>query len=885
MKPLYMELQAFGPFVEKQSVDFEKLSEKGIFLIKGITGSGKTTLFDAMTFVLYGGSSGDDEKSKSGRNDFEEWRCSQAPEDLVTYVYFVFRSHGRKYYFKRSLVVRRKSSSQKYEAGEIDEAGNCIPFFENPKLNDLKAKAEELLGLTKEQFRQVVLLPQGQFERFLTASSGEKEVILEKIFETDRWNDYAEQFFNTAKARKDKLDETKKAIDNSLAEENMSDIVQLSDRLLEMKQEYKELESAHIKFDPAKRRKTLDEDIALYEKFRQLHRQEQKLETLKGRKEEFEVKRVVYARAKNAESVRGPLEEYERAAKRLKEREADLAKLKEQLPEAEKAKKTAESEYAKHIEDSKVELLQKEIGTYESKRGVYESFDKLRADELRAEEEFQTAKIVFEGTDKKIAAETETAAELKKRFNAADAEARENRDRYYEGIYGDIASDLEPGKPCPVCGSTEHPAPAVKAAGSVSKSEVDSSEKKSAEAKKAWMDAEERRDKTQSAFKEIQDDFTAKKEILINAKAARTHAQENLIKGVDNLDALEAKIAELTNRIESYNSATEKLMDALSAAGERLVNLKSRTDAAETEKKTAEADCSDADKTLTDAIKDKGFASATEAAAALMSKEQLDALLKEIADYESNVKTAAADLEAAREGLKDRAEPDSDKFEQRQSEIDEENRIYTDNKARLDSESDRLGAKQADLKNRLDRYKSEINEAENDLAFAKKLRGDTGVGLHRYVIAIMFNQVISEANKMLQKVHGGRYSLFRTDDRASGKKRGLELKVHDNRSPEKEGRPVSMLSGGEKFLVSLALSIGMSSVAQKSGVQIETLFIDEGFGTLDNGSINDAMDILDSIRKGHGTIGIISHVQLLEDNIPTQLEIVKKDSGNYIQMS
>ena len=175
-----------------------------------------------------------------------------------------------------------------------------------------------------------------------------------------------------------------------------------------------------------------------------------------------------------------------------------------------------------------------------------------------------------------------------------------------------------------------------------------------------------------------------------------------------------------------------------------------------------------------------------------------------------------------------------------------------------------------------------IQQAEDDLAFAKKLRGDSGIGLQRYVLAVMFNQVIGEANRMLEKVHGGRYRLYRSDDKGAGNKRGLELRVHDNRSPETEGRSVSTLSGGEKFLVSLSLSIGMSTIAQKTGVQIEALFIDEGFGTLDDSSIHDAMDILESVRKSSGLIGIISHVQLLESCIPTHLEVIKTSAGSII---
>ena len=171
MKPLKLELQAFGPFVERQTVDFEKLSEKGMFLIKGNTGSGKTTIFDAMTFALYGGGSGEESRAKYGRNDLEEWRCTQAGRDLETFVAFTIAVRGKKYLFRRRLIPKRINFLALNEAGEIDEYGNVIPFFENPKKDDLNGKAEELIGLNKEQFRQVVLLPQGQFERFLTASS------------------------------------------------------------------------------------------------------------------------------------------------------------------------------------------------------------------------------------------------------------------------------------------------------------------------------------------------------------------------------------------------------------------------------------------------------------------------------------------------------------------------------------------------------------------------------------------------------------------------------------------------------------------------------------------------------------------------------------------
>ena len=150
----------------------------------------------------------------------------------------------------------------------------------------------------------------------------------------------------------------------------------------------------------------------------------------------------------------------------------------------------------------------------------------------------------------------------------------------------------------------------------------------------------------------------------------------------------------------------------------------------------------------------------------------------------------------------------------------------------------------------------------------------------------MFSSVVAAANKMLELVHGGRYRLYRSDEKAKGNnKRGLELKVFDRYSSDHEGRFVSTLSGGEKFLASLALSIGMSTVAQKSGIRIEALFIDEGFGSLDEDSIEDAMNILNSIREANGLVGIISHVRLLEDQIPSKIRVREDEEGSHLSLS
>ena len=181
MKPCTVEFQAFGPYAGHELVDFEKLAARGLFLICGKTGTGKTMILDAITFALYGKSSG------HGRDDFEAMRCTNAAFDVTTYVRFTFENNGIYYRFERRLERKRKNLSASYMVWQKDENGTWTALFENAKEKMLNEKAEEIIGLSYEQFRQVIVLPQGQFEKFLTSDSADKEKILTSIFGEEKW--------------------------------------------------------------------------------------------------------------------------------------------------------------------------------------------------------------------------------------------------------------------------------------------------------------------------------------------------------------------------------------------------------------------------------------------------------------------------------------------------------------------------------------------------------------------------------------------------------------------------------------------------------------------------------------------------------------------------
>ena len=884
MKPLKLELQAFGPYVEKQTVDFEKLAEKGMFLITGNTGSGKTTIFDAMTFALYGGGSGEESKARNGRNDLEEWRCTQAGRELETYVAFTFSVRGRTYLFKRALLPKRINFLPQNEAGEIDEYGNVIPFFENPKKDDLTRKAEELLGLTKEQFRQVVLLPQGQFERFLTASSDEKQGILQKIFDSARWEQYAQAFFTIAKDRKAALDDEKRDVMTALEEEGVSDVDALSDKIAALSAEREQLKRSHEAFEGEKKQKALDADKLLYEAFKEMHAREADVRRLEAQKPETDALRVTYGEAEKAESLRGVITDFETAQASFCTRERELGAETQRLPAAQEAEADAEKRLEEHEEQSPVAELTKRIAEDEAKLPSYRGYGVQKAVLAAAQKTWDRAKKESDAAAKTFDLAQRKAVGAKAAFDEADALAKTYRDRYFAGIYGEIAGMLAEGEPCPVCGSKMHPYPADKSENSVGRDDVERAEEEADSLRKLWDRAESERAEAERKKAASAERLNEAERNKVKAETELAASERNLIAGVPDEKALLDRIEAEKAQIERYQKDSELLKARHEDAAKRLTALRERIRGAEKEKEQAGEKLHAAEAAMFDALQKLGYSDAAAAKEKLASADERQKMHEKIVAFETSLKEATFDSEKRREALAGRTEPDAAEFIARQTEITEETNRFVQRNAELGTDIARLERKRAALTAKWTHYKDNAQQAESDLAFAKKLRGDTGIGLGRYVLAIMFNQVIGEANRMLKNVHGGRYQLFRSDEKGTGNKRGLELKVHDNRCPEKEGRSVGMLSGGEKFLVSLALSIGMSAVAQRSGVQIEALFIDEGFGTLDENSINDAMNVLDSVRRSSGMIGIISHVKLLEDNIPTQLHVQKRETGSTIEM-
>ena len=878
MKPCTVEFQAFGPYAGHELVDFEKLAARGLFLICGKTGTGKTMILDAITFALYGKSSG------HGRDDFEAMRCTNAAFDVTTYVRFTFENNGIYYRFERRLERKRKNLSASYMVWQKDENGTWTAMFENAKEKMLNEKAEEIIGLSYEQFRQVIVLPQGQFEKFLTSDSADKEKILTSIFGEEKWQAVAQLMFEEATERRQQLKSLQEQISNSLQEEACETLAELEAVIAQKKERLVTMETAYQEGACEKQIRALRDRLALVSRFQDLRRGKARVRAYEEKQHDRAEQEKRIQDARRAEKVKELLLELHRAEAAQAERKTAVWAADQAAGQAKQQAEqillqvTAQQQKNDEIEEKKAQKIQltAKITDYESIAALEQNFQKQRKAAESALQEAEQEKQVYENY----------APKLVMLHEAYETDMEEHRNllaAYLAGITGELAASLVEGQPCPVCGSREHPQKAVRPEADTSKEHV---EEKRAEADAVYQKLQQTMQKQEQAKKKYEEKQRLAQELQLAKETAYTRLaemQNNLIPEIGSLAELQKKLQQLTDEIRKDTEKLQSLTKMLEQANNTVAETAAKAELARQEEELTQKKQEAAMQMVAKGLSEHGFADIKEAEQLLMGEKELEGMRRQIADYDAGKKAAEEQVMRLQEELGRQQEPDEEACKTELARLEKLQETYAKETAVLSETIRRLSEKADKLALAGEGLEEKLLEAEQDLAFAKKLRGDAGTGLQRYVLGILFSSVIAAANRMLSMVHGGRYRLFRSDEKAQGSnKRGLELKVYDKNSEEHEGRFVSTLSGGEKFLASLALSIGMSTIAQKSGIRIEALFIDEGFGSLDEDSITDAMQILGSIQQANGLVGIISHVQLLQERIPTKLRVEEMEKGSHI---
>ncbi|MCR4648077.1 MAG: SMC family ATPase, partial [Lachnospiraceae bacterium] len=764
MKPIKIEFQAFGPYTGHEVVDFEAISSKGLFLICGKTGIGKTMILDAMTFALYGKSSG------NVRDDFEAMRSTNADFSTDTFVKFVFENNGDYFLFERRLERKRTKLSASYSMQKKGDDGVWRPIdTENPKASDLNAKAVELIGLEYGQFSQVIVLPQGKFEKLLTSNSEDKEKILTSIFGEEKWKEFADKFFEEVQNRKSELDAKKLKIDISLSNEGCENPADLNLKITNKQKELDELTEEFKKEDLDKKKEKLQAQLMLVNSFKDLHKQEAELENLMEQKQDRADWEETLVWGKKAENTRKFIDAYDSSYTELEDRKADEEKALKDKENKAKIFENSEKKYNDLVgKKEEIENKKKTITQYEGKIPDYEGLEKVSEDVAtrkkalkNSEKQMNDAKEAYEEFAPKI-------ADLKSGYDALLHEHTMLLNTYLAGITGELASKLEEGKPCPVCGSTSHPHKAAVSENSVSKEEVDSKKKEADSAYKKMNEAIKKQDEAKSAFEKIKGEYDQAQKEIIQKETNLENMRKNMVEDIPSIAALNDAILKLKREVKAFEEALSNAETEKNNASKALTASESNCKACAGETKKAENKFKKAEEDLVKSLEENEFENSDSAREFLLTPEEIENYTTGISEYDAAVSSAKKQISELQKTVKDSQEPDEAECKNAIKELDNKKVKFETEKSNAEEEIKRLKAKEEAIAKESEGLPEQLRQANDDLTFAKRLRGDSGTGLQRYVLGIMFSQVIASANKMLEMVHGGRYRLFRSDDKVAG---------------------------------------------------------------------------------------------------------------------
>lgn len=874
MRPLKLMMQAFGPYLKPVFLDFEKnLRGERIFLIHGATGAGKTTILDAICYALYGRASGND-------RDGAMMRSKGVSENVNTEVEFTFALGEKIYTVKRKLSYHPNRKNPVQTDAEL----LCDKKVLESKSTAVTNMIKDLLGFDADQFRQVVLLPQGEFTNFLKAKADERQPVLDALFN-------AELYKRVETGLKAKADEAQKISDDLKSKKEA-----LETQLNGAKTDTAALEKLRADYDAAQEKSAALKKISdeaqsaltagkiLAGEFDELERRKKSVlaaeDNLKQAEKLLSAAKIEYDRRKGEESERDKLKTDKERLAEIQKACADLEVKKNALEAAEKNLKIATSELDKFSKNAK---------KYDERLAVLK---KQRDDLAGAEKKFAEAQTLLDKAkerDKLLEEISRLEGELKreqrkwavaeKNYNTVNLACERLQKLQRDGRAAFLAKDLRDGEACPVCGSRTHPQLAYS-------SEIIPSDKEISDMQKKVDNLKNIFDAVKISVTQIETTISNKREELkkfsdVPDKATAQEKFNEAEKKNKHLKYCEEHIKKGEQCIEENNANLNKVQDncntALAEQAKRLGELqtvqKSVPQAYLDNPKQLDADIAAMEKNL------RGLDEAWK----LADNKYHEAENKK-SSCEGALKTAQEAQEKLSDKLKDKTAPDVNALknlaEAAQKNLAEAIRTETSLKNNLVTLT-KLAAQILDLDKK-------ISEAEKDSriwqrlseAANGKVRGNK-LSFTRYYLSFMFEQVLTEANYRLEKMSDRRYILQnKYEGNRANSTAGLNLEIFDEYTGE--SRPVATLSGGESFLASLSLALGLAAVVRNNlgGIKLETIFIDEGFGSLDITTLDDTIATINELSGGR-LVGIISHVEELKNQMPVRLEVFKGKTGSF----
>ena len=939
MRPCKLVISAFGPYAGRTELDMERLGASGIYLITGDTGAGKTTIFDALTFALYGEASGANREPAMLRSKY-------AAPDTPTFVELTFAYGDRRYTVRRNPEYERPAKRgggvvlQKADAELALPDGRLIT-----KVREVNAAVREILGVDRNQFSQIAMIAQGDFLKLLLADTKERQAIFRELFQTGRYQILQEKLKEETGKLKDACAREHDGVRQYIRDLSCEQEDPLAPLLEQARAgrlpmpEVEELADRLIRQDQRLQREAAERLAETEERLEEISRELGKAEAREKAEEELEQAKAALAacgeKLAAAEKRLKTEREREPEAKRLQEEavriRADFPGYQE-LEDKERLLRKTEEELTKG-KDAQQELQDKQerqarlLAGMKEEQARLESAGEQRERLLREQEKAGEEKKALQDFGAELAAYRSLGQELQKAQEAYRA-AVEKEERlgavyqretraFLDEQAGILAEGLEEGRACPVCGSLHHPSPARKSEGAPTEAQLRKSEAAFRKAQEQTREASAEAAKKKGGVQEKTAYLRERLAGLLkydqaasegSSKAERTFQPEEL-PGARELflggtweqelgrryERLEERLSGLARQIREEEAGIrrkEELGREIPGAEEKsrriqeeLSGLRERLAAAASRRKELETQAQG----LRGRLPFGSFKEAEQKAEQLEQQkkaleEALEAAARECQAQEQEKARLEGQVSQLAEQLKSAEAADRPSLLRSQEELKAEKNGLTERQktlhARISGNASALEnmklrlEKQEELEQRLSWVRALSNTASGNIAGKEK------VMLETYIQTTYFDRIIRRANLRFLSMSGGQYELKRSREAGNNRSQsGLELNVIDHYNGTE--RSVRTLSGGESFQASLCLALGLSDEIQASagGIRLDAMFVDEGFGSLDEEALRQAIETLAGLAGGNRLVGIISHVAELKERIDRQIIVTKEREG------
>ena len=964
-------MSAFGPYAEKVTIDFEKY-QNGLYIITGDTGAGKSTIFDAITFALYGEAATQRRENTMLRSDF-------AKKDTKTFVELEFMYRGEVYKIKRNPRYKREGlKTEETPKAEITYPDGSV----KSGVKEVTAAVTDILKIDCGQFTQIAMIAQGEFLKLLLAGTDERGKIFRKIFNTDlyrRFQDRAKMLANDAKRDYETVKSSIEREIKGVVSDNEDDWIlydstrtdEFINALMKLLGDWeKDKKSITAK---EKRLKTksqkLSDEISLAEntnKFiESLEKEEETLKKLNDDSEKIESLRKDTDRLESVNKDVIPiltmLKSYrENVGKLEKSISTNKKVLEENTEKYDELKEILEDEKAR--ENERKTLSEKAVGL-KNELEYYEEYESLKKENTKnqkslkkANDESEKLKATFNDDKKKAEDEKNKLSELKstevelqkvkslyeekekhnfkiqkvmldcdslkkhqkkhkklsEQYTDAEKLYKQTLETYNNGYSlflreqaGILAESLNENEPCPVCGSTNHPCIAQKSDTAPSENELDEmkqradmadnecrkiADKASKEKNECELNLNAYTEKCNQTGEKIEE-ITAKindLKTVINGDENKITALEKMI-SCKNKSEAEKVLDDLENRIDEMQKSFEIAEQNYNECVKVIDNAKAVINENEPLAKTENERIKKQEEKLEKAMKKYGIDDENTLEILVSDIENISDMRDEIKEYDNKLSACNERIKMLKENIGKAEKTDIEKLKADKEETENSLEEVTEQKNSLTANisiNKRIMDETQKLKTELDesgkRYSTYLNisqTANGELSKRQK------IAFEQYIQSAYFRSILNEANKRFSYMTNGRFELVKHDGDSNLKSHsGLDIDVFDNYTGKQ--RSVKSLSGGESFKASLCMALGLSEVIQRNagGVKLESMFVDEGFGVLDNESLEQAIEVLNSLSESDRMVGIISHISELKDRIDKKIVVKKGSAGSTVEL-